>query len=420
MLYAKYQCRCLLVSTLGKQRRMKHQNPSASDDVEIMNTLQNFKGIYIIDMNLEGAGFGAMMLQTLNQIRYCERHNYLPVVNYNDGCKSPFFDATLGDNMWDQYFAPLVHPYDYTTILSYCHNPNHPLSFSDLVNIPDAEMLKICEHHNDSIYPFTFADWRDNPPDNIEAWYQKQRNKGHETLSRYIRIKPEITYRVELFWNTYLKGYDVLGVHIRGTDLMYAPPVSPAEYFEFIDNWLKNNNNPKVFVATDQYQYLTAFQARYGDTIVACDCSRSTDEVVPFNMKDISAYKKGTDVLMDMLMLSRTRFLIKGTSNVGEFAMYINPDLKCLDLSICKQFAFGQDYGKGWNGVLASQTKPAWTLLKNTDLSVIDSNAKTQNRWQAIRYKLRPYYSPPIIFSKRIFSAVVRRMGLKRKMGRCR
>ena len=44
-------------------------------------------------------------------------------------------------------------------------------------------------------------------------------------------------------------------------------------------------------------------------------------------------YTKGEDVLIDCLLLSKCDFLLKCTSAVGEYALYFNPQLRCIDLN---------------------------------------------------------------------------------------
>ncbi len=384
------------------------------DQSEINRLLEWYKGIYILQLNLQGAGFGAMLLQTLNQIRYCERNGLMPVVNYDESCQSHFFDRKYGENMWDQYFEPLVPPFDYSTIQKYREDSAHLLSSFDFYNLEDSEMLHICEHDERSIFSYTFADWRLSPPEDIVAWYDHQRLKGHETFSKYIQIKPSITSRINAFWKANLVGYQVLGIHIRGTDLTYAPPVSPAEYFHHIDDWVESHEQPRVFVATDQQQYLDAFKARYGDRVVSYDSNRSSNEEAIFNLKNISPYRKGEDVLFDMCLLSKADFLIKGASALSEFAMYMNPQLNCLDLSIKKRYSFGQDYGSGWNGGAVKETKPAWSLIKNTNLLHVADNARSQTALQAKLYKYRPLYSPMVLFSQRVKKAMMKVIGSKK------
>ncbi|MBE1300505.1 MAG: hypothetical protein GJ680_11445 [Alteromonadaceae bacterium] len=364
--------------------------------------LKEYDGIYILKLNLNGAGFGAMLLQTLNQIRYCERNKLLPVVNYDVSCESYYFDENKGENMWAQYFAPVVTPFDFNLVSQMCNDPSYPLDFNDLQNLDDEQMLRICEHHQDSIYSFTFADWRTNRPKDIANWYAQQRAKGHDVFSRYIRVNSEVQNKVDDFYRLSFQGYQVLGIHIRGTDLMYAPPVSPAEYFPHVEKWLSAQTKPKIFIATDQAQYLDVFQQRYGDIVIAYDSSRSTNEIAPFNLKEIPPHKKGEDVLIDMLLLSKVDFLLKGASAVGELVLYINPTLASHDLSVDKRFAFGQDYGEGWNGGLQSQTKPAWQLIKKQNLQQLNVDSNTQNQIQAFLYKYRPIYSPTTLFFKRV------------------
>jgi hypothetical protein len=371
---------------------------------------EKFKGVYTLRINLHGAGFGAMLLQTLNQIRYCERMDLLPVVNYDESCNSHFFDSSFGNNMWAQYFEPVVPPHDYASIRSLCESPKHPLTTSSLQNLDDEQMLRISEGHEDSIYTYPFADWRINPPDDLADWYKKQRAKGHATFTKYIRVKPNILSLINQFWDKHFTACDVLGIHIRGTDLNYAPPVSPAEYFEHVDIWLASHPKGKLFIATEQSQYLSIFQARYGDRVSAYESCRSENDIVPFNFTSVSPYKKGEDVLVDMFLLSKTDFLIKGASAVGELAMYINPKLQCLDLSLCKRFAFGQDYGEGWNGASLKQTLTAWQLIKGTDMTKVAGNVKTQTGWQAILYRYRPLYSPATLFLQKLFNALARRL----------
>jgi hypothetical protein len=48
--------------------------------------------------------------------------------------------------------------------------------------------------------------------------------------------------------------------------------------------------------------------------------------------KDGRNYRKGEDVLIDCLLLSRSDFLLRCQSNVGELATYFNPELPVIDL----------------------------------------------------------------------------------------
>lgn len=355
--------------------------------------LSSFSRIYLINARLDGAGFGAMLLQTINQIRYCERMGYLPVVKYDASCRSHFRDPQRGHNVWEQYFEPLRSDVAFADVERWCADPHSPLEPQDLLTLPDDEMIHICEHDPDSAYTFTFANWRMQMPSDLPAWYSEQRSKGADIVGRYFRVKSAIQSKVTSFTDQHFSGHAVLGLHIRGTDLMYAPPMSPGEYFPAVDRWLAERHDGRVFVATDQAQYLESFQARYGEAILCSDSWRSRDDVAPFNKEELSPHKRGEDVLVDILLLSACDFLLKGASNVGEMAMYFNPELRCEDLSLGKRWAFGQDYGEKWNGPLPEQTAPAWRLMKGRRLDVMPDDARSQSRWQRWRYRIRPWWT---------------------------
>ncbi len=352
----------------------------------INDILKKHKKIYVLNINLTGAGFGAVLLTTLSQLRYCERQNYYPIINYDSTSLNAFFDSTKGNDLWNQYFQPIL-PFTYQNLKNALQSSQ--VTEQDLITLPSDEMIKICEEHPDSIYSYTFGKWRFNKPEQLDEWYALQRKKGQETIQKYVKLKNDIKNKVDQFYNDHLAGSFVLGIHIRGTDLHYAPPVSPPEYFPHIDELIKQHPVLKIFLATDQRQYIDAFKEKYGDKVFYSDCFRSDNEIAPFNRKEISPHKKGEDVLLDILLLSKSDFLLKGTSNVSEFALYFNPLLKCKDLSISKIKAFGQDYGDGWDNMA---NKPAWEIIGAKNIREKSQNISSQNLIQLIKFNIRKKY----------------------------
>jgi hypothetical protein len=108
--------------------------------------------------------------------------------------------------------------------------------------------------------------------------------------------------------------------------------VKPEEYFRYIDDYMRANGPAKIFVATDQQQFLSEVRNRYRERVLSFDSRRATGLLNPFQIKG-DGYRKGEDVLIDCLLLSRTNFLLKCTSAVGEFAFYFNPMLSGIDLN---------------------------------------------------------------------------------------
>jgi hypothetical protein len=173
---------------------------------------------------------------------------------------------------------------------------------------------------------------------------------------------------------------------MRGTDLAYAPPVTPAEYFAPIDRYLDAHPDALLFLATDQVQYLDLMRKRYGDIVRSYDCLRSRTATAPFEMSAGSPYQKGEDVLIDILLLSRCAFLIRGASNIPEMAIYFSDGLESLDLSLEKRFAFGQDYMQRWSPLAA---RPAWELIGRTDLERVPATAGASGGAERMAYEAR-------------------------------
>ena len=59
-----------------------------------------------------------------------------------------------------------------------------------------------------------------------------------------------------------------------------------------------------------------------------------------FLKRDISPYQKGEDVLIDILLLAKCDYILKGAAAVGEYAMWFNPSLKCTDFALASHYDF--------------------------------------------------------------------------------
>lgn len=348
----------------------------------IKDVLNTYDKVYQIKIDMPGAGFGAVLLVTMNQLRYCDRNNFYPVVCYDETCENSFYDKDYGNDLWAQYFEPVM-PFSIEKLKEELEKSKRS---KDLLKLSSEQAIKLSEESPDSIYSYPFGKWRYEKRENTETWYEEQRAKGRETIRKYIKLKGHIQEKVDSFYHKHLTGAFVLGLHVRGTDLHYAPAVAPAEYFVHVDDYLQKHPDLKIFLATDQSQYVDIFSLRYGNRLFYTKCFRSDNEVAPFNRTEVSPYQKGEDVLLDMLLLSRTDFIIKGSSNVGEMALYFNEDLECLDLALNKTKAFGQDYGENWDNI---SNLPAWKLINKSALNKVPRDSSSQSLKQKLVFHFR-------------------------------
>lgn len=301
--------------------------------------------ILVIKINHPHAGFFAYFIFALNQLRYCERHNFFPVVYFGEKSgpgDNAYFDQQHGANMWDYYFEP-VAGLSYADVQGMVNDPQSGLCQSDLMELTSEDLWYLHLFDPASIYGYTYGRYRHKQEYDAD-WYEAQRFKARDCVEKYVRIKEPIRRIVEEFYDANMVGRTVLGVHMRGTDKGVAVAssnvqriVGPDAYIEEIDRYLSDHPRCRIFLATDQTQFLEMMTQRYGDRLLYRDAKRSSTALNPFQVRDGEGYRKGEEALVDCLLLSKCDFLLKCTSHLSETAMYFNPDLKCLDLNYAER-----------------------------------------------------------------------------------
>jgi hypothetical protein len=298
--------------------------------------------VLVIRMNHCNAGFFAQVQFALNQLRYAEAHGMVPVIEYGaDSVDGPnaFFDEAEGPNVWEYYFEPI--------------DGRPPAEVRDeairagrrVLTLTYWELWRVHWHEPRSVFTYPYGYFRravDKTASFDREWWEDQRSKGRRLVRRYVRVRPEIIDKVDAFAAAHFHG-EVIGVHARGTDKSdtgtgpgLARIVPPSEYFPYIDQHLVADPDARIFVATDQRQFVDEFRARYPDRVLTYEAARSETTVNVFQMQERAGRgnrAKGEEVLIDALLLSRCTTLLKCTSAVGEFAQYFAQDLPARDLN---------------------------------------------------------------------------------------
>ncbi|MGB0416377.1 MAG: hypothetical protein ACPGKS_05975 [Coraliomargarita sp.] len=304
--------------------------------------LGKYRKVLIIRINHSYAGLFAYFIFALNQLRYCEKHNYLPVIYFGEDSKdgkNAYYDPEQGDNMWDYYFEP-VSSLSYSQLMEMVHSPDNPLCEEDIIQLSSRELTYLHMHARDSIYGYPYGYYKLMTQYDAD-WFLRQRNEARRVVDKYVRVKSHVLDVVNAFEQQFMAGHAILGIHMRGTDKGAADASSatnrkivPEEYFEETDRYLNQHPECKIFVATDQAQYLEVMKARYGERIIHFDAQRSRDNLNIFQKQsEGNAYKKGEEALVDCLLLARCSFLLKCTSHLSETAMYFNRQLECIDMN---------------------------------------------------------------------------------------
>jgi hypothetical protein len=108
-------------------------------------------------------------------------------------------------------------------------------------------------------------------------------------------------------------------------------PVDDELVYKLVDEKLKIYD--KIFLATDCSETFSNFKQKYGNIIIDNDKIRGYGNVTIHTSSKENGYKKGLDALIDAYILSRCGFLIRSTSNLSSFSMFINLDLECINVN---------------------------------------------------------------------------------------
>lgn len=286
---------------------IKWFNPKRSFD--------NKKRFYILSEQESGRGFFAMFLTVLENLQHCEKKGYIFIPDWKD---TSYSEIAHGYNAWDYYFEPLSG-----------------------YSLEQAEITG-----NKIIRVRWDKSQFEMKPIKINDRLLTKRETYNYYIKKYIKIRPEITKKVDDFFNENMKGHNILGVHIRRTDKFFCTsvplggyPVSDEKIIENIDRYIEKNPSCKIFIATDDKNIFEKMKKLYKNKVMSWDSIRSSDGtpvhkgILGKELQGVSNYKKGEDALIDCLLLSRCDFLIRGTSNLSAASLCFNPDLKQLDLN---------------------------------------------------------------------------------------
>ena len=145
--------------------------------------------------------------------------------------------------------------------------------------------------------------------------------------------------------------------------------VPPEAYFPFCDAWIEAHPDALLLIATDEASYYERAVSRYGlwsqprlgstrarrdpwsavrrsGRIISASTGYHSRNVI--SDTSVDPYTKGLEVLLDALLLSRSDFLLKTSSAVAEFAIWVNLRLHHAHLDL------------QWEDRFHSQSLPPW------------------------------------------------------------
>ena len=363
---------------------------SATAGVPSTSVCTSQKGLRIPYHN-KADGFTAALLLTLNQVKFCELHNCQPHVVWSafPACKyagvrfpgrTPFFDASHGTNAFLYFFRPICEGY------AKAQQVAPTLTCEQREQVHRVLPWALRTYYYGAARSSAAGGARANETYDA-AWYGQQRSEGARLVNRYLRLQPAVASRLSNL-STALLGRDestrlplsrspILGVHLRGTDkgkyLSTAGsgrPIGPTEYEPYVTAFLKAHGpSAKVFVATDSPSYLDEVKRKWpaDKLIYRSEVLRHESNVAFVGGKGggkrnggaaaigSGNYRKGEEVLLDALLLSKCDFLLHSASGVAEFAIYWSDNMRLHSNSVHLQYEY-QRQVPTWMGAQSSSS----------------------------------------------------------------
>ena len=300
---------------------MNSSNAATGSFNPLIHDGHTYDFFYVIENKDINAGYVALIIYALNGVRRALAQNALPVIVFGEKDTPFFYEASKGKSIWEYYFEP-VSPVSYQQLKQW---QQEGLVSDDLIHVNTREEA-FDGHLHDEERLATYWAWKE--PEDKVAWMEKKRAQGRAFVRRHLTVKPEFEQFADDFTKLHFTADYIIGVHARGTDFGYSDPVPLQKFFDRIDQKVKEPGRSKfqIFLATDQTQFVREFEDRYPGLIITTDALRSSNHIAPFKKSGGSAFQKGADVLIDMILLARCDYILKGAAAVGEFALWLTDD----------------------------------------------------------------------------------------------
>ena len=157
-----------------------------------------------------------------------------------------------------------------------------------------------------------------------------------DLIEKYIKIKSAIQDKLTDFAGYKFQNHFIIGIHFRGTDkYKEAPQVSYETVWQAILTHIESRHLKKfkIFVATDEQNFLTYITEKFPKKIIFQDISRSKNEIGLHFQSQTSPFQMGEEALLDCLLLSKSHVLIRTDSRLSLWAAYFNPHVPVISLN---------------------------------------------------------------------------------------
>ncbi|HVR28546.1 MAG TPA: hypothetical protein VMS86_03340 [Thermoanaerobaculia bacterium] len=269
---------------------------------------------------------------------------YRPVVYFGRNCCYWVPEGYRGrDNVWEYYFEPLVEGLDGSSL------PAHAVERLQTLLFPLEDTRSVgLELDCDTYLSNHFGDepslWGlalRIPCASFDPG-RRVRGKAARIIRRFVRPRSYLMENAERFHRGELEGAPVIGVHIRGTDIVArfrGGVVELPRYRAAIASELARRPEARILVATDDERSLSFVRDAFGDRVVsyATVLHRSGDATgagptgarLPRYIADDprAAALNGEEAVTEYLLLRRSDVLVHNGASLARTVLLAEPEM---------------------------------------------------------------------------------------------
>lgn len=261
--------------------------------IPILINKRSKNGIYAINIDSNWIGLGARIVKTLEILKYCEDHNYEPVIQFG------YREKEKNNNYFEDLFQ--------------YKKPKRTALSTAFTHIRDIDELQWKEDYNKKL----------------------ELKNANFLFQKYLCFNNSIIEEVDDFVSKNFTNKIILGIHYRGTDKAGEAPLVKKETLLISIKELLNNKFDAIFVSTDDQIILEFILNSNLDVPVFYrkDHFRSLDGDQFHRKESNSKYIINRDAIVNMLLLSKCSFLLKTASILSDCSIIFNPSIPVRLLS---------------------------------------------------------------------------------------
>ena len=182
-------------------------------------------------------------------------------------------------------------------------------------------------------------------------------------LSKLLRERIIINKYLQRSYSKILKKFNnknILGIHFRGTSYKRSAghplPATKKQMYNITKSILEKNHIDKIFLVTEEQNYLDFFIKKFGDKVIYLSSSyrSNTNDAFKIYPRNLHRYKLGREAVLEAMLLSSCKHFVYLCSNISSAAIGFNIEIN--------QSRYEIDNGFNSKNIIYSQFK--WYIKK--------------------------------------------------------